>query len=110
MNLIMESSENIEENKWIFIPKGDLDIYTSNEFKEKILSLFNREFRDIVIDGRDLEYVDSTGLGALIYLLKEVQNEGKEIYLENIKANIRKLFTITELDKLFIIRGEEIEK
>lgn len=108
MGLIMNGVENKEENKWIFSPKGDLDIYTSNEFKEIIINLFKEEHKDILIDGSNLEYVDSTGLGALIYLLKEVQNEGFQIYLENIKPNIKKLFSITELDKLFVIRGENV--
>jgi anti-sigma B factor antagonist len=45
----------------------------------------------------------------LIGILKQVKEDNKKIYLSNIKPNIRKLFDITELDKLFIIRSENDE-
>ena len=41
-------------------------------------------------------------------MIKFKENDNK-IYLSNIKPNIRKLFDITELDKLFIIRGDDNE-
>lgn len=98
---------NEKEDVWMISPKGDLDIYTSNEFKNNLLDAFEDKQVDLLIDGTNLEYVDSTGLGALISILKTIKDHDKEIILENIKANIRKLFYITELDKLFVIRGED---
>lgn len=100
-----------EKNKlWVFFPNGDLDIYTSQEFRDQVIGSFNKKNQDILIDGEDLNYLDSTGLGALISVLKTVKNTDYKIYLENIKPNIRKLFSITELDKLFVIRGEDVEQ
>jgi anti-sigma B factor antagonist len=106
MSLDIQVKFDEQENKWIFLPIGEIDIYTSTKFKEKVLDSFNSKKTDILIDGEKLDYVDSTGLGALIYILKNLKNENYKIYLSNIKPNIRKLFSITELDKLFVIRGE----
>ena len=100
---------NIEETKWRIIPEGDIDIHTSDQFKEEVLELFNEKNLDLVIDGKKLDYIDSMGLGALIHILKELKNTEYQIYLENIKPNIKKLLEITELDKMFKIRGENIE-
>ena len=95
-----------ERDRWVVKAKGDLDIYTSNEFKEIVVDAFEKMEKDLLIDGTSLDYIDSTGLGALISIYKTVSNKDKKIYISNLKANIRKLFDITELDKLFIIRGE----
>lgn len=100
---------NQEENMWIFLPEGDMDIYTSGEFRDQALRSFEENKADLLIDGEKLDYIDSTGLGALIGILKKVKENNHKIYLSNIKPNIRKLFDITELDKLFIIRGEDNE-
>lgn len=105
MSLDMEASFDEKENKWLFLPVGDIDIYTSAKFKEEILEKFNSNKRDILIDGKNLDYIDSTGLGALIYILKCLKDDNYKIHLKNIKPNIKKLFDITELDKLFLIRG-----
>lgn len=100
---------NNEENIWLILPEGDMDIYTSAEFKDQVLKNFDEQKADLLLDGESLEYIDSTGLGALIGILKKVKENEHNIYLTNIKPNIRKLFSITELDKLFIIRGEQDE-
>jgi len=97
---------NEEENIWVLMPEGDMDIYTSEIFKDQAIKSFEETQTDLLIDGEKLDYIDSTGLGALIGILKKIKETDHRIYLSNIKPNIRKLFDITELDKLFIIRGE----
>ena len=106
MSLNIESKFDESQDKWVFKPAGDLDIYTSSQFKEEVLKNFNEKMTDIVINGENLDYVDSTGLGALISILRTMQEKETKIYIENIKPNIRKIFDITDLDKLFIFRGE----
>lgn len=109
MSLNIESGFNKDENKWVFKPEGDLDIYTSSEFKEEVLNHLNDKETDIIIDGENLDYIDSTGLGALISILRTMKEKEIKIYIDNVKPNIRKIFDITDLDKLFIFRGETNE-
>ena len=109
MALNMEVIFDENEKKWVFSPEGEIDIYTYPKFKEEILKCFNDNQTDILIDGKKLDYIDSTGLGALISILKNLRDNEYKIYLTNIKPNIKKIFDITELDKLFIIRGEKNE-
>ena len=106
MSLDMNVSFNEKENIWVFAPEGELDIFSSPNFKEKVVNAFESRNSDIMIDLEKLEYVDSTGLGALISILRNLKEKDYKIYIDNIKPNIKKLFLITELDKLFIIRSE----
>jgi anti-sigma B factor antagonist len=105
MSLNTKVDFNYDGNQWVIKPIGEIDIYTSSEFKEEVVKAYEDKKADLVIQGEHLEYIDSTGLGALIGLLKMLQETEFKIYIDNIKPNIRKLFDITELDKLFIIRG-----
>ncbi len=109
MSLDISSKFDNNQDKWIFKLKGDLDIYTSNQFKEEVLESFNQNESDIIIDGENLDYIDSTGLGSLISILRTVKDKEIKIYIQNVKPNIRKIFDITNLDKLFIFRGEDNE-
>lgn len=92
-----------KENFWVVKPKGEIDIYTSPEFNEKLVEAINDKKTDIVIDGDELDYLDSTGLGTLISIFKLLKESGNKVYIKNVKPNIKKLFYITELDKVFII-------
>lgn len=103
MALNININFNEDDNHWIVEPIGEIDIYTSPELKEKLSEALNDKKADIVIDGKKLDYLDSTGLGSLISIFKLAKENKNKIYIRNLKPNIRKLFDITELDKVFEI-------
>lgn len=82
---------------------GEVDIYTSQELKEKLYSIVDSTHKDLKIDCIELNYIDSTGLGILVGTLKKARQNDKKIYITNLKDNIKKLFIITGLDKVFTI-------
>lgn len=86
---------------------GDLDIYNNKRFKEKLADIYEELDKDLVVDCSRLEYIDSTGLGSFISLLKLTRDEEKEITVKNLKKNIKKVFKITDLDKLFNLGDDE---
>lgn len=89
-----------EENKVVLDLKGDLDIYSLDQVKEitsKIIS-YNK---DIVADLKELDYIDSTGLGQFINIYKAQKENNKSIKIINAKPNIKKLFSITDLKDIF---------
>lgn len=106
----MESSElsvlkeSIGENTQIVL-SGEIDIYTSQSFKNELNEVVKSCKGDILIDCRELSYIDSTGLGILVGALKEIRKDNNDIYICNLKDNIKKLFIITGLDKLFKIEA-----
>jgi anti-sigma B factor antagonist len=83
--------------------KGEIDIYTAAEFKKQINAAIEEVAGDLHIDCSEQQYMDSTGLGVLIGALKRMKEQGRNIYLENLRPNVRKLFAITGLDKIFIL-------
>jgi anti-sigma B factor antagonist len=84
--------------------RGEIDIYTAAQFKENLYRLVDNSVKDIVIDCGGLDYIDSTGLGIFVGALKKARLTNRNISIENLRDNIRKLFNITGLDKLFIIQ------
>jgi anti-sigma B factor antagonist len=97
---------NFDEEKktWIVQPEGEVDIYNSPKFKEVLVEALKDEEGDILIKGDKLEYLDSTGLGVLISILKKTREKNHDIIITNIKPSIKKLFDITGLEKVFIIK------
>lgn len=82
---------------------GEIDIYTAQALKDKLYSIVETNQADLRFECSGLNYIDSTGLGIFVGALKKTKLYGKNIYLEKLKDNIRKLFVITGLDKLFIL-------
>ena len=86
----------------IFV-SGEVDIYTSQGLKERLYSIVDSTQANLRIDCKELNYIDSTGLGIFVGALKKAKQLDKKIYITNLKDNIKKLFIITGLDKVFII-------
>jgi anti-sigma B factor antagonist len=106
MDFIIEHRFDKEKNGWLVDISGEVDIFNSDKMKSRFLELIASEKADLYICCRDLEYIDSTALGALVAVLKHVKAYGGEIYLKSIKPSIAKLFKITNLNQVFIIEGD----
>ncbi|MCX7709832.1 MAG: STAS domain-containing protein [Clostridia bacterium] len=85
---------------------GEVDIYTSQGLKEKLYQIADTTQLDIKIDCKELNYIDSTGLGIFVGALKRAKQNDKKIYISNLKESIKKLFIITGLDKVFIMSDD----
>lgn len=85
-------------------PIGEVDIYTSPDLKNKVFELIDEKALDIIINGEELEYIDSTGLGVLMSIYKKVQEKKINLKINNLRPNIYKLFDITGLNKVFNIQ------
>lgn len=90
-----------EEDKLIVALEGDLDVYSEDSFKKFVVENLDGEDLDLVFDFKDLDYLDSTGLGLFINIYKDRTEKGRKVYIINCKPNIYKLFKITDLTGLF---------
>ena len=103
MNFQIESGFDQVSNHWKVTLVGEVDIYNSAELKSRLNQLIEEKPADMYVDCSKLEYIDSTGLGALVGVLKRVKGSNRTMHLSSVKPNILKLFRITNLDKVFVI-------
>nr|WP_312576647.1 STAS domain-containing protein [Sedimentibacter sp.] len=104
MSLDIKYSKTSDNNYLEIKPIGEVDIYTSPEFKNKVIEIIETKNINILINADELEYIDSTGLGVLMSILKKVKENNLDIKIINLKPNIYKLFDITGLNKVFNIQ------
>lgn len=93
-----------EERYWHIIVHGEIDLYNANELKEKVNSATDRaETGNLIIDLKDVDYIDSTGLGILIGIKRRCTEKNGNLVLVLYSDRINKLFEITGLNKIFSI-------
>lgn len=93
-------------NRWEVKVSGEIDISSSIKLKEVVNSLIEEKKSSMVIDIEEVEYIDSTGLGTFIGIVKKIKEAGNEIILLKPRPAVTKLFAITGLDQIFVIRQE----
>lgn len=98
----MFESKIYDKEKFLLIEvKGDLDIYSEDEFRSFIEKEIEGADKDMVIDIKDLDYLDSTGLGLFMKIYKIGKEKDKTVSIINPKENILKLLKITDLTDVF---------
>ena len=85
---------------------GEVDINTSSEVREKLESILEEKQKSMIINAEELDYIDSTGLGMLIGIVKKLKQLDLELILAKPQDSVLKLFRITGLDKVIRIREE----
>ncbi len=87
-----------------FTDKKILDESNIQIIGNQLFSLVDDDHRQkIVLDFTNVEYLSSAALGKLITMDKKVKASGGKLRLCAIRSDIKEVFKITRLDKLFQI-------
>lgn len=100
MSLQMQSNYNQEMDLWEMTAKGEVDISTAPKLREVLDGAYREKKADIMLRMDELTYIDSTGLGVIIGAYGRMQETENRITLINPKGNIKKLLSITSLDRI----------
>jgi anti-sigma B factor antagonist len=80
--------------------KGEVDLANASDLRERLFELVSDGHRRIVVDFTETEFLDSTGLGALVAGLKRLRAHEGEMRLVCTTARVRKVFEITHIDRV----------
>lgn len=84
---------------------GEIDVYTAPVLRERLAALHESGQHDLVVDLRAVRFMDSTGLGVLVGVLKRVRLARGSLSLVIDSERILKVFRITALTQIFDIFG-----
>lgn len=77
-----------------------MDARSAGEFKERVGAFIKAGNQWIALDLSEVEFIDSSGLGALVSVLKQLGGKG-EIAIGGVRDTVASLFKLTRLDKVF---------
>ncbi|WP_059105951.1 STAS domain-containing protein [Shouchella shacheensis] len=83
---------------------GEIDAYTVPQLREAVMPLAKEADTTIVVNFENVEYIDSTGLGTFVGILKATDAHGSELTLKGMSDRIKRLFSITGLDEVINIK------
>lgn len=100
----MKTETNQLENGYLLVKIiGEVDVYTSIDLKKELSKLIDADKNKLIIDLLKVNYMDSSGLGVLVALLKQIKKKGGTLKLVNLPVSVKKIFDLTRLTKFFDI-------
>ena len=97
---------NIQENTGatlLELREERLDAHNSGDLKNEMLSLFEDGKNQLVIDLKDVRFIDSSGLGALVSGYKNASARNGNLKLCSLQPQVKSMFELTRLHRVFEI-------
>lgn len=85
-----------------------IDAATATEFKEKLSEWIGSGNRRIVLNLSEVDFIDSSGLGAIVSGLKKIGNDGN-LVICTVREPVMSLFRLTRMNRVFDIFASEDE-
>jgi anti-sigma B factor antagonist len=104
---------NIEANKIgnlliVKLIEDRLDADLARDFKNKVNQWVSQGEKFILLNLSEVKFIDSSGLGAILSILKNLGNRGN-LALCRIGENVMSLFRLTRMNRVFQIFADETE-
>lgn len=90
-----------EKKLKVFKVEGELDVHNAKNLKSEVVDAIELETWSYELDMEDVAYLDSSGLGMLVYLKKEIMRTNGKLIISKIKEPVLNVFKITKLDSFF---------
>jgi anti-sigma B factor antagonist len=99
----MELKIRKHEETYIIDVNGEMDLYNSYKLKELVMKMLEKKIERFIINLEKVEYIDSSGIGALIYVSSTLKKMNIKFMIANIHGSVKKVIELTKLMGYFPI-------
>ncbi len=103
MELKVESKAEVD----VIHVAGRLDLVGANSLKDLIRRRLQDNQVQMVLNLKKVDFINSSGLGALVSVLKDVRLAGGRLALSELASYVKEIFAITQLSNVFEIYDTE---
>mgnify|MGYP000922318891 FL=1 len=90
-------------SNYIIDVNGEMDLYNSYKLKELVMKMLEKKVERFIINLENVDYIDSSGIGALIYICSTIKKQGDKLVITNIHGSVKKVIELTKLMGYFPI-------
>ena len=89
----------IRKNGEIYIVdvNGEMDLYNSYKLKELVMKMLEKNVKKFVINLEQVDYIDSSGIGALIFICSTIKKMNLKLSICNVHGSVRRVIELTKL-------------
>lgn len=90
----------------VLVPQQRVDSANAKQFEVDLLDAIKAGNKTILLDFKDLDYISSAGLRAILVAAKSAKAAGRRFLLCSMKENIREVFTVSGFAKILSIHPD----
>ncbi|MBD3288354.1 anti-sigma factor antagonist [candidate division KSB1 bacterium] len=91
------------------IKKERFDSSIAPEIKAELLVIADHGVKNILVDLNEVDYADSSGLGALLFGLRQIRDKGGTLRIFGANSRVQNLIRIAKLEQILLNYNDEEE-
>jgi anti-sigma B factor antagonist len=76
---------------------GEMDLYNAFRLKDVVGGMIGKQIREYVINLEKVDYLDSSGIGALLFVHAELKKRGMALRIAGVQGTVKKVIELTKL-------------
>ena len=94
--------EEWQTGDWLVVTllEARLDAAVASAFRESILARIDQASAQVVLDLHHVSFLDSSGLGALVFALKHVAQHGGRLHFCGVTPAVMAVLRLTRMDRV----------
>ncbi|KMV28606.1 STAS domain-containing protein [Photobacterium swingsii] len=80
--------------------QDEFDAHVAKQMEDQLETLSKTELSELIIDMTKVQFIDSCGIGAIVFLYKRLKSRGKALRLLNVNGQPRQLIVMLRIDKV----------
>ncbi|MCF0190231.1 MAG: STAS domain-containing protein [Marinilabiliaceae bacterium] len=81
-----------------------ITVTNANELKTAVVDAITKDKTNVMLDLKEIKYMDSTGISVLISGVKASRENNLNFELQNVQVEVMKLLKLMKIDKIIDIR------
>jgi anti-sigma B factor antagonist len=98
-----------EDRTTVLAITGELDLSSAPELETHLAEAFRSDAKQVIVDLRELEFIDSTGLSVLVKANQQAHEAGCRFGIVNGGAQVRRLLSLTGVTERLRVADEPEE-
>lgn len=89
------------DGRTVVTVRGEMDAYTAPRLRDQIAALVHQGLIEVTVDLHEVDFIDSSGLSALITAHKQLRRLGGDLVLRSPTAPVFRVLEISGLTRIF---------
>ena len=86
--------------------RGRINVLTADIFEFRALRVVNMSDQDVIVDATEVVYLSTAGLRVFLLLSRELEDEGRTLYVCGLLPHIQQVFQIIGFDRVIPIHPD----
>ncbi len=98
-------TQSLTSDTTVIAPVGRMDVEAATAVRQAILDLAEQGVAGVIVDLQQVDFMDSSGLSALVTGLKALDKQGGALRICNANAQVKTSLRLTMLDRILPAYG-----